>query len=108
MKKHLLFVCGMAQERSKKAAELFDNNKKYEAKCVGINPFADTRVDSASLAWADYIFVMEQIQKAFLLENFQKDVLGKEIKVLDIKGYTYDDPELERLLRVKLAKEGFL
>lgn len=108
MKKHLLFVCSMAQDRSKKASEFFKNNVNYEAKYTGIHELADIKLDSNALIWADSILVMEFYQKAFILERFSKEMKGKDIIVLDIDDYSKEDPELKRLLLIKLTKEGFL
>jgi len=49
MKKHLLFVCSSAIDRSPAAAELFENSSKYEAKYAGINSWA--RIQLTKVAW---------------------------------------------------------
>ena len=53
--KHLLFICSSAIDRSPVAAELFENNRKYEAKYAGLNSWARIPLTKAAVDWADII-----------------------------------------------------
>jgi predicted protein tyrosine phosphatase len=107
MKKHLLFVCSGGLDRSPCAASLFDKSNKYEAKSCGLYPLTEsTPLTRQLLRWADLIFVMEPRHKADILERFPILVRDKpEIILLNIPDeYTRNNPELEVILRKKLAK----
>jgi len=103
--KHLLFICSSAIDRSPVAAELFENNRKYEAKYAGLNSWARIPLTKAAVDWADIIFVMDernQKHRTQLLERFP-DAIKKEIVVLDIdNSYVRYDLRLIELLRAKL------
>jgi predicted protein tyrosine phosphatase len=105
-KTKLLFVCTCAMDRSVAAASIFENNKKYEAKAVGISPIAETQISKEAIEWADKIIVMEFEHKAFILENFKKEIKNKpEIIVLGIENdYCRNDIKLIEELREKLKK----
>lgn len=104
--KHLLFVCAGGLDRSPTAVDLFKNSKKYEAKSIGIQPLISAPITRQALEWADYIFVMEHEHKVFILENFPLIIKDKpEIIVLNVPNeYTRNNPELERILRIKLNR----
>jgi len=110
IKKHLLFVCTAGVDRSPAAAALFDNSDKYESTSAGISPVAGNDISKAEVLWADVIFVMEHEHKRFILDNFKEEIKDKpEIIVLDVSDdFCRHDEELERLLRIRLEKEGFL
>ena len=105
MKKRLLFICAGGLDRSPTAESLFKNHPKFEAKSCGIHPLLSSSIPTRhNLRWADYIFCMEIEHKADILERFPKIIEDKpEIIVLDISNnYVRHDPELERLLKIKL------
>ena len=104
--KHLLFVCAGGLDRSPKSVDLFKDSKNYEAKSCGIHPLISAPITKQYLQWADYIFVMEPEHKRFILENFPLIIKDKpEIVILDIPNeYTRNNPELEKILRIKLNR----
>lgn len=95
---NLLFVCSQARNRSRTAAELAEN-----AKYAGI--FSRKKpVTSGLLKWADEIYVFEEIQLRYLLENFPSLVSEEEIINLKIPDrYRYNQPELKELLKEKVG-----
>lgn len=103
--KHLLFLCSENIDRSPCAEELFKNHPEFEAKSAGLSPLTDNPVTEWAIEWADVIFVMnerEEGHKSALLKRFPK-AIEKEIIILDISNdLCRYDPELERLLRIKL------
>jgi len=110
MKTKLLFVCSMGIDRSPCAASLFEKSSHYEAKFAGISELADKPICREDIECADRIFAMEYEHKRFILENFKKEIKSKpEIIVLDVSNdFCRHDEELERLLRIRLEKEGYL
>lgn len=105
MKKKLLFICSGGLDRSPTAESLFVNHPKFEAKSCGIYPlFSSAVLTRQDLRWADYIFCMEHEHKADILERFPLIVREKpEIIVLNVPNqYVRHDPELEKLLKIKL------
>tara|TARA_Y100000034_G_C6820923_1_gene369705 strand:+ start:667 stop:1014 length:348 start_codon:yes stop_codon:yes gene_type:complete len=107
IKKKLLFVCSGGIDRSPTAESLFKDNLKFEARFYGLYPLTESSpLTRESLRWADLIFVMEHKHKSDILERFPVIVKDKlEIIVLNIpNNYIRHDPELEKLLRVKLAE----
>lgn len=102
--KRLLFVCTSNLDRSPCAEALFRNNKICEARSCGTMPHAETRITKEAITWADTIFCMEHEHKAFLYQSFPA-AFDKELVVLNIPNtYARNDPGLENLLRIKLAK----
>jgi len=104
-KKHLLFICTSAMDRSPCAAELFNNSKNYEAKFAGISKGAEVVLTKEAIIWADTIFTMEPDHQVFVLENFEKEIrVGKkEVILLDVGNeYKRYDGELEKILLEKL------
>jgi predicted protein tyrosine phosphatase len=101
-KKHLLFVCTANQERSPTAERLFLHSDKYEAKSAGIAEYAETRISRQAIEWADQVFVMEDVHKRYIEENFPGYDCNK-IKVLDIlDDYYENEPELIEILKLRL------
>ena len=107
MKKHLLFLCSANIDRSPAAESLFENNEEFEAKSAGLGPLTETQLTKSAVEWDDIIFVMDERKerhKSQLLELFP-EAAKKEIIILDIPNeYLRYDPELERLLKVKLEE----
>ena len=98
-----LFICTENLQRSPTAESLFKNHEEHEAKSVGISEFAEKRVNSNAIKWADKIFVMEPLHKKFLIVNFPES--QEKIIVLDIPDvYFRDDPQLINVLKEKLNK----
>ncbi len=111
MKKHLLFVCTSAQDRSPCAANLFKNSDKYEAKFAGISPGSEVSLTKETITWADIIFTMEPMHQAYILERFRKEIWAgkKKVILLDVNNnFKRYDRALEEILVTKLREEGFL
>lgn len=105
MKKKLLFVCSGGIDRSPTAESLFKNHPKFEAKSWGLYPLTESAMlTKENLRWADYIFCMEHEHKADIFERFPLIIKDKpDIIVLNVSNqYVRHDPELEKLLRIKL------
>ena len=98
-----LFICTENLQRSPTAESIFKNHEEHEAKSVGISPFAEKKVNSSILNWADLIFVMEAFHKNFIIKNFPES--ESKIIILDIPDiYFRDDPELVDILKENLGK----
>jgi len=107
MKTKLLFVCSGGLDRSPTAEKIINMefSDKFEARSCGLYPLTNfNEVTKELIKWADFIFVMEQQHKADILERFPLFVKDKpEIIVLNVQNeYTYSDPKLRKLLRIKL------
>ena len=101
----LLFVCSGNRLRSPTAEAVFSTLDGFEATSAGTNSDADNVISSDLLAWADIIFVMENIHRAKLNERFRPLLKGKKLVVLDIPDrYGYMDPELVRVLKTKVLR----
>jgi len=97
----ILFVCRANLQRSPTAEKLFKSNN-IETKSAGIDPLSFIVINQKTIDWANKIFVMEESQKEFILDNFKVD---KDIIVLDIPDiYFKDDPELIKILKKKVGK----
>ncbi len=109
MKTKLLFLCSVNMDRSPAAEALFQNSDKYEAKSAGLSELTENPVTNQTIKWAEIIFVMDERNeqhKTLLLEKFPQ-AEDKDIRILNIKNeFCRYDKELERLLRVKLEREG--
>jgi len=96
-------------DRSPAAEALFQNSDKYEAKSAGLSELTENPVTNQTIKWAEIIFVMDERNeqhKTLLLEKFPQ-AEDKDIRILNIKNeFCRYDKELERLLRVKLEREG--
>ena len=100
---NLLFVCTVNRMRSCTAETIYGNNPAYKVKSAGITPTAPNQVTAELLKWADRVFVMENMHRAFIAEKFAGIDLSGKIVVLDIPDfYYYMEPELIELLREKI------
>lgn len=110
MKTKLLFICSFNIDRSCAAEAMFRSSKKYEAKSAGVEPVATKVISKEDIEWADIIFVMDERNeghKTELINRFPRSIRDKDLRVLGIPNYFHRyDPELYRLLRVRLEKEG--
>lgn len=99
----LLFVCTENLQRSPTAALLFKKTK-HLVKSAGISLTAEKRLTKQAIIWADIIFVMEDMHKKYILDNFP-EAKDKEIKVLNIPDiYMKNNPELIKILKEKLKE----
>ena len=100
---NLLFVCTVNRMRSCTAETVYGTNPAYKVKSAGITPAAPNQVTGELLNWADKIFVMENMHRAFITEKFPGIDLSAKLIVLNIPDfYYYMEPELIDLLKVKI------
>ena len=100
---NLLFICTVNRMRSCTAETIYGNNPMYSVRSAGIAPNATQQVTAKLLQWADKVFVMENMHRAFILEKFPDIDLGGKLIVLGIPDFFYYmEPELIDLLREKI------
>jgi predicted protein tyrosine phosphatase len=103
---HLLFVCSRNQWRSPTAEALYRNHSEYQARSAGTASSARIRLSAKLIQWADIIFVMEHRHKQIVQQQFNNELSGKRLIVLDIADeYTYMDPELIEMIRSRVDSE---
>ena len=100
----ILFVCSANIQRSRTAEDMFSymypqhifNSAGTNLKICKTN--GTTPLTEELLIWADKIFVMEDKHRD-RIRNHTENKYGKKIFVLNIKDiYSYNDPELKRIL----------
>ena len=97
----ILFICNQGKNRSKTAAEVFSG--RFTTASAGL--YGDTPVTETQLAQADVIVVMEDGHRTEIAKRFPRVYLQKQILVLGIPDiYDYGQPELVRLLRVRMSR----
>jgi predicted protein tyrosine phosphatase len=103
--KHVLFICSQNRLRSPTAEQVFSTRQDIECTSAGLNHDAENPVTPELVGWADIIFVMERAHRNKLNSKF-RPYLGKaRVICLDIPdNYDYMDPELVRLLKVKVNR----
>ena len=112
-KKHILFICTEARQRSPTAADIINNSpeykEKYKAKAAGLLPLAAIHVTEHAIKWADIIIVMNEKDdhhKTLLLQGFPELQTTKKLvydfNIRDI--YLRGEEELVELLKRKIAK----
>ena len=100
---NLLFVCTVNRMRSCTAETIYSTNPAYKVKSAGITPTAPNQVTPELLKWADKVFVMENLHRAFITEKFPDIDLGAKLIILDIPDFFYYmEPELIDLLKEKV------
>ena len=101
----LLFICNQNKNRSKTAEIIL--KQKFETKSAGL--YNTKPVTEKELAWADIIFVMEEIQRKEIGERFPKLYLQKRILSLDIPDvYACNDPKLIRIIQEKIGEYYYI
>ena len=101
----LLFVCTENRLRSPTAEAVFSSYEGVEAIGAGTNQDAATPVSGDLIEWADAILVMEQSHRNKISKKYKEQLKGKKLAVLDIPdNYDYMDPELIKLLKVKVPR----
>jgi len=101
--KNILFVCSQNLQRSPTAEEIFRHNPEYKVKSAGILPGSKTMLDEKLLAWAETVFVMEDIHKEWIEKRFPK--YSRKVIVLGIPdAYFYLDAELIIAIMEKTEK----
>jgi len=100
---NLLFICTINRMRSCTAETIYSANTAYKVISAGIAPNAPKQITAELLQWADKIFVMENVHRAFITEKFPETDLSNKMIVLGIPDfYYYMEPELIDLLRTKI------
>lgn len=100
-----LFICSQNRLRSPTAEQVFASWPGIETDSAGLGGDATVPLSSEQLAWADIIFVMERAHRNRLSSKFKRYLNGKRIVCLDIPDdYDYMQPELIRLLEVKVGR----
>lgn len=100
-----LFVCSLGRMRSLTAEHVFATRDDLRVAAAGVDARAEHPVTAALLQWADVVFVMEDVHRSRLAEKFPDVLQGRQIVSLGIPDrYEYMDPQLVRLLKVKVAK----
>jgi predicted protein tyrosine phosphatase len=104
---NLVFVCTVNRMRSCTAETIYGTNPAYKVRSAGITPTAPNQVTAELLNWADKVFVMENMHRAFITEKFPEIDLSNKLVVLGIPDfYYYMEPELIDLLKARM--EPFL
>ena len=92
---NLLFVCSRNQWRSPTAEAIYKDYPGLQVRSAGTEPSARIKLTAKTIAWADYIFVMEKKHKQRIMEKFDSALEQKTIIVLDIPDeYQFMDQEL--------------
>jgi predicted protein tyrosine phosphatase len=103
--KNVLFVCSQNRLRSPTAEQIFSRRENIEVESAGTNHDADSPLTAELVAWADIIFVMEKVHRAKLQRKFRTSLKKARVICLDIPDdYEFMDPELIRLLEVRVSR----
>ncbi len=101
--KNLLFICSQNKLRSPTAEAVFAGRPGIEVDSAGLNNDAVVPLTPEQLAWADIIFVMENVHRAKLNRKYKRHLDGQRVIVLGIPdNYAYMDPALIALLEKKV------
>lgn len=102
--KHLLFICSQNKLRSPTAEAVFAGMPGIDVDSAGLNNDAVVPLTPEQVVWADVIFVMEKEHRNKLNRKFKRHLNGQRVIVLGIPdNYTYMDPALVTLLKVKVT-----
>ena len=103
--KKVLFICSQNRLRSPTAEQIFSTNPNIECTSAGLNNDAENKVTPELVEWADIIFVMEKAHRNKLKSKFKAQLDKASVICLNIPDeYDYMDPELVRLLEVKVPR----
>lgn len=84
---------------------MFSKYEGLSAIGCGTNSDAETTISGDLIEWADIIFTMEKAHRNKVSKKFKHLLKGKKLVCLDIPdNYDCMDPELVRLLEVRVAK----
>ena len=101
----ILFICSQNKLRSPTADQIFSQWEGLECDSAGLDRGAEVELSSEHVQWADTIFVMERAHRNKLNRKFKKYLADKRVIVLGIPDeYEFMDPELIRLLEVKVPQ----
>lgn len=102
--KNILFVCSQNRLRSPTAEQVFAEYPGIAVSSAGTNKDAENPLTTEFVAWADMIVVMERQHRTKLQRRFRAALRGQRVICLDIPdNYDFMDPELVRLLRVRMV-----
>lgn len=102
---NLLFICSENRLCSPTAELVFSEFTNINAIGAGTNADAATTVSGDLIEWADIIFVMEKFHKNKVAKKFKDLLKHKQLICLAIPdNYAYMQPELIRLLKMKVAQ----
>lgn len=105
MPRHVLFICTQNRLRSPTAEHVFSDWPGIETASAGVGNDAEVPVSPELLAWADIVFVMEEVHRNRLSAKFRSHLKGARVICLDIPDeYEYMDPHLVRLLKQKVTR----
>lgn len=100
----ILFVCSQNKLRSLTAEKIFSGTNHCQVKSAGTGAGARIRITKGMIGWADKIFAMEKNHLNLLRHKYREELAGKPLICLHIPDdYEYMDPELIRLLKIKLS-----
>ena len=77
-----LFVCGQNRLRSPTAERIFSSLPGIDCASAGVHESADVPLDPELLAWADTVYVMEQVHRRRIQTKFRTVLNGKRIVVI--------------------------
>lgn len=99
----ILFLCSKNRLRSPTAETVFSRVEGWEVYSAGISNDAEVHVSSEDIEWADYIFVMEKVQKRKLTNQFHQVLKNKIVVSLDIPDdFEYMEEKLVDILKSKV------
>jgi len=102
---NLLFVCSENRLRSPTGEAVFSSYNGINAIGCGTNSDAETPVSGDLIEWADIVLVMEKTHRNKVTAKFKQLLKDKKLVCLDIPdNYAFMDPDLVRLLEVRVAK----
>jgi predicted protein tyrosine phosphatase len=102
---NVLFVCHQNRCRSATAERVFCKRTDLDVRSAGISHDALVRVNERMLAWAHWIFVMEDRHRRELELAFPGHPSLSRIVCLEIPDeYAFLDPELVDLLESRVAQ----
>ena len=91
--------------RSPTAEAVFAEYAGINTISAGTNAYAETSISGDLIEWADIIFVMEKMHKTKISKKFPSLLKNKKLICLAIADhYDYMQPELVRLLKLKVAQ----
>lgn len=103
--KRYLFVCSQNRLRSPTAEHIFATYPGIEVSSAGTNHDAENPLTAELVEWADTIFVMERAHRNKLQKRFRSSIGARRVICLDIPDdYEFMDPDLVRLLKVRMAR----
>jgi predicted protein tyrosine phosphatase len=103
--KTILFICSQNRWRSPTAEQVFAGYPGLEVASAGTNHDAENPLSAELVAWADMIVVMERQHRTKLQKRFRAALRGQRVICLDIPdNYTFMDPELLDLLKLRMAR----